>query len=165
DVRVVSRIFEDDTIKELSSVGYSKEAISDDPVSLADLGLLAKDEGSAVTSASGSIGEPSVDGGYCFIATAAYGSYLEPEVKVLRAFRDAHLLTNAPGRAFVKFYYANSPVVANYIAARPWARCATRVALTPVVVCVSHPVLGLLAVVLLIGGGIAYRRRREDAAA
>ncbi|MBQ7568722.1 hypothetical protein IJT17_07960, partial [bacterium] len=167
EVRVVSRIFEDDTIKELSSVGYSEEAISDEPVSLADMGLLAKDEGETAVSgsASKSVGEPSVDGGYCFIATAAYGSYLEPEVKVLRAFRDAHLLTNAPGRAFVKFYYANSPVVANYIAARPWARCATRLALTPVVVSVSHPVLGLLAVVLLIGGGIAYRRRRDDAAA
>jgi hypothetical protein len=40
------------------------------------------------------------DGG-CFIATNAYGSYMEPNVKVLREFRDRILLTNYVGRSFV----------------------------------------------------------------
>ncbi|NOY86334.1 MAG: hypothetical protein GXP52_03410, partial [Deltaproteobacteria bacterium] len=40
-------------------------------------------------------------GGGCFIATAAFGSYEAPAVRVLRDFRDADLLTNGPGKWFV----------------------------------------------------------------
>ena len=31
----------------------------------------------------------------CFLATAAYGSYLDPHVEALRYFRDHYLVTNA----------------------------------------------------------------------
>ncbi|MDO5296487.1 MAG: hypothetical protein Q4F00_07635 [bacterium] len=51
--------------------------------------------------------------------------------------------------------------LADYIAARPWARCAARLALTPVVFGVSHPVPGLAVIALLLGGGLTYRRRRQ----
>jgi len=45
----------------------------------------------------------------CYVATAVYGSYDCPEVWVLRRFRDYSLKQTAPGRAFIKLYYAASP--------------------------------------------------------
>ncbi|MEA1876775.1 MAG: LpqB family beta-propeller domain-containing protein, partial [Bacteroidota bacterium] len=55
------------------------------------------------------------EGGGCFIATAAFGSYLEPHVKVLTNFRDHYLLTNPLGIHLVRFYYYVSPPIADYI--------------------------------------------------
>lgn len=67
----------------------------------------------------------------CFIATAAFGSPMEPSVQVLREFRDRYLKTNAVGRAFVDWYYEISPPIAKWIAARPEARFVVRAALVP----------------------------------
>lgn len=50
--------------------------------------------------------------GGCYIATAVYGSYDAPQVRTLRRFRDESLATSAPGRAFVRLYYAVSPSLA-----------------------------------------------------
>ncbi len=72
-------------------------------------------------------------GGGCFIATAAYGSYLAPEVQILRNFRDEYLMTNALGREFVAFYYQKSPLLANYISKYEVLRTLTRYSLTPIV--------------------------------
>ena len=72
-------------------------------------------------------------GGGCFIAAAAFGSPLEPEVITLREFRDRYLLTNLPGRAFVAFYYAVSPPVAHFMARHQILRISTRILLYPVV--------------------------------
>lgn len=55
--------------------------------------------------------------GYCFIATAVYGDYDYPKVRVLRQFRDKKLLTNPLGRAFVVLYYTLSPPFANWLQA------------------------------------------------
>lgn len=100
-------------------------------------------------------------GGGCFIATAAYGSYLDPEVMVLRKFRDNYLLTNYIGNAFVNFYYKNSPPIADYISRHDSLRVMTRITLTPLVYGVKHPKsAGILLVAFLVFSGI-YRARRE----
>jgi len=73
------------------------------------------------------VGEPEVPfskaaPGGCFIATAACGSALEPEVMTLRTFRDLVLRQWAIGRAFIRIYEAMAPPVADWIAPRPSAR-------------------------------------------
>lgn len=69
----------------------------------------------------------------CFIATAAYGHYSAGEVQLLRAFRDRYLLTHAPGRAFVAWYYRHSPHWVQALDAHAWAKPVVRVALLPAV--------------------------------
>ncbi len=90
-------------------------------------------------------------GGGCFIATAAYGSYLDPHGKVLRDFRDKRLLTNTPGRAFVRLYYRYSPEIAGVIARHDSLRGMVRMVLTPVVYGLQYPVfLGMLVIFLAL---------------
>jgi len=72
-------------------------------------------------------------GGGCFIATAAYGSLMEPHVKILRDFRDRFLLGNTVGKSFVRLYYIYSPPIADFIAKHDSLRTAVRMGLLPVV--------------------------------
>jgi len=104
-------------------------------------------------------------GGYaCFIATAAYGSPLDPHVASLRRFRDQHLLRYGAGRALVELYYRHSPPAADYIATRPVLRAAVRGLLWPVVYAIEFPWTAAAATLgLLCGTWIAiyqYRVRR-----
>jgi len=69
----------------------------------------------------------------CFIATAAYGYYSAPQVMVLREFRDQYLLTNALGRAFVRWYYEYGPIGAEYMNSHPWLKPVVRAALMPAI--------------------------------
>jgi len=111
-------------------------------------------------SAPSSSGSSSGSGGSCFIATAAYGSGLAPEVAVLREFRDRYLLTNRAGQAFVDWYYAVSPPAAAFIAEHDSLKTAVRIGLTPVVYAVKYPAAAL-AVVLLLPVIVVVRKRAK----
>jgi len=98
----------------------------------------------------------------CFIATAAYGSPMEPHVKVLREFRDRFLLTNSVGQAFVKLYYMTSPPIADYISEHESLRTATRWSLTPVIYGVKHPktiMLIIFGLGMVMAGYTRVRKR------
>ncbi len=69
----------------------------------------------------------------CFIATAAFGSRMAPQVDTLRSFRNSFLLNSNLGTKLVKFYYRHSPPIAHFISKHENLRTATRVALWPVV--------------------------------
>jgi hypothetical protein len=69
----------------------------------------------------------------CFIATAAYGSLMEPHVKILRDFRDRFLLGNTVGNHFIFFYYTYSPPVADFIAEHDILKFMVRISLLPIV--------------------------------
>jgi len=89
----------------------------------------------------------------CFVATAAYGTPWERNVVKLRDFRDQCLLQSPVGRGFVSLYYATSPPLAHWIADRPAARAATRVALAPAVI-VAGALTGNAGDIVLVAGAM-----------
>ena len=72
-------------------------------------------------------------GGGCFIATAAYGSSVEPNVILLKEFRDKYLMVSEWGKKFVEFYYRTSPLIANIIANNESLKFVVRSCLYPLV--------------------------------
>jgi hypothetical protein len=69
----------------------------------------------------------------CFIATAAYGSAMEPEVQSLREVRDALRPRSAVLAAATDLYYRSGPAAAAAIARSDSARAVVRSLLGPVV--------------------------------
>jgi len=73
----------------------------------------------------------------CYIATAAYGSALSPEVQLLRNFRDRDVLQTFAGsnfmRVFNMVYYSFSPQVAHTISASENLRTMMRYVLYPLI--------------------------------
>jgi nitrous oxidase accessory protein NosD len=72
--------------------------------------------------------------GWCFIATAAYGTDTAKEIDILREFRDTVLLPNSLGAEFVSLYYKISPPIANFISQHEVLRTAVRVGLVDPIV-------------------------------
>lgn len=67
----------------------------------------------------------------CFIATAAYGSSLEPKLNTFRKFRQLVLLPRPWGRNFVFWYYDAGPRAARWMQDKPEVRATVRTALWP----------------------------------
>jgi hypothetical protein len=122
-------------------------------------------EGTPVNSVSNDVGSggDGGGGGGCFIATAAYGSLLEPHVRILCKFRDQYLLTNGPGKTFVTYYYKYSPPAAGFISKHAGLRAVVCVLLLPLVG-LSWMILKIgasstMLLILLIGMGLACLAR------
>lgn len=121
-----------------------------------EAGELITESGASGSGSSGSSG--------CFIATAAYGSYFEPHVEVLKQFRDLYLMPNGLGEAFVKTYYKLSPPIANFIAGHDSLRAFTRISLMPLVgvsyaVIHTSPFQKTVIMILLVGIAVMAWRR------
>jgi hypothetical protein len=122
---------------------------------------VALSAGTAVNNAANdSASTGSGGGGGCFIATAAYGSLLEPHVRLLRQFRDRFLLTNGPGKIFVKNYYKYSPPAAHFISRHAVLRALVCVFLLPLVgfswMLLNMGLSITLLFILLAGIGLTY---------
>jgi hypothetical protein len=106
-------------------------------------------------------------GGYCFVATAAYGNYDHPFVLVLRDFRDHTLAKFGAGRSFIAWYYRHSPPLAAFIREHEAARVAAQVLLWPVVVLAGAweytGALDKVALLVVFALVVAWRRQRKAA--
>jgi uncharacterized repeat protein (TIGR01451 family) len=77
-------------------------------------------------------------GSGCFIATAAYGSYDDSHIQVLRAFRDGVMVHYAPGRMLLNVYYRYSPPIADFIREREGLKCVVRGVITSIVYVIQY---------------------------
>ena len=109
---------------------------------------------------------PASSGGGCFIATAAFGSPLAPQVQLLREVRDTYLLPYGPGRMLVQWYYAVSPPIAGVIGRSETLRAVVRFALMPLLgwatLALWSPAIGLGVPLLpIVGVWLVVRRSRQ----
>jgi hypothetical protein len=105
-------------------------------------------------------------GGGCFIATAAFGSPLAPQVQLLREVRDTYLLPYGSGRVVVQWYYAVSPAIAGVIDRSETLRAVVRFALMPLLgwatLVLWSPAIGLGVPLLpIVGVWLVVRRSRQ----
>jgi very-short-patch-repair endonuclease len=69
----------------------------------------------------------------CFIATAAYGTSMAQEIKILRRFRDSRMEPNVILKQVVILYYKISPPAARVIALSENMRAFVRLCLKPII--------------------------------
>jgi len=97
------------------------------------LAIASDGSGSGGSDSGGSDSGGSDSNSSCYIATMTYGSYDAPQVLVLRRFRDQFLQKNKPGRAFIRWYYANSPAFVERHRSKQWLHKVLRVGLNGLV--------------------------------
>jgi hypothetical protein len=105
--------------------------------------VLCATQSADLMAAPGDTGEPAAtvvtgrrtggDGSGCFIATAAYGSPLAPQVQVLRMFRETYLRPWWGGPWLIRLYEIMSPPLAARLRDHAGLRLVVRGALTPIV--------------------------------
>ena len=95
------------------------------------------------------------DGGFCFIATAAFEGYDTAEVRSLRRFRDEVLAQYDAGLAFIALYYRWGEPAGRWIEAHPAFRPVVRSALLPLVywsrIFLEYGVFTALLLLLMMG--------------
>jgi hypothetical protein len=103
----------------------------------------------------------------CFVATAAFGSPMAPQVETFRQFRNRFLVPSKLGIKLVKFYYAYSPKYAYMIAQNETLRSFARGALWPLLIMAWLSVhfggwatLALLIALAMSPVGFALKRKR-----
>jgi hypothetical protein len=129
---------------------------------LADLTVIVEDNFGVQIINPGIQGSGGGGSTFCFIATAAYGSYLDGEVISLRRFRDNYLLNSSLGRAAVSFYYRSSPPVADFIARHDTLRFATRLVITPIAYAARFP-MPFFGIVFFAGAVALTARTKKKA--
>ena len=108
----------------------------------------------------------SEDGGFCFLATAAYGSYAHPAVRLLRMFRDFVLLRLPGGDRVVGAYYLWSPAIAKKVSTSVELRALVRALLWPVIFCLLVGFVGIPMVVFFrFLRALRTKRAKQGAAA
>ncbi len=108
-------------------------ALNTDPVS-------GNNSSTVITTVNAQVSTTTPGSSGCFIATAAYGSPMESEVRYLRAFRDEYLLKNSAGRWLVKMYYRYSPALATHIKTNENLKSIVRGLLSPFIKMSRHTV-------------------------
>lgn len=130
--------------------------------------LVAKPSDALILTELGGGPEPTIKDPRCFIATAAYGSSLDPHINSLRWFRDRVLLITSPGRALVQIYYHYSPSLASYIQTRPTLQLLTRSLLWLPVMLIElsrqFPIAMIISTGFAITSAIILSRRRANRA-
>ena len=104
----------------------------------------------------------------CFIATAAYGSYMDGSVQTLRSFRDTFMERSSIGSGLVSAYYSISPPMAAFIGDHAGLKPVVRAALMPSVAASAaavgtSPVTTLaigLSMLVFAGWAAVWLRRR-----
>ena len=95
----------------------------------------------------------------CYIATVAYGSYLDSHVWVLRDFRDKYLAPCSAGRTLLNIYYRHSLPIADFIRDKEGLKWVVRLAITPLVYAIKYPFAAIF--VLFSPAFLLFRKLRK----